>query len=261
MRKHHANAIERGRERLLSENPGLLAIILGGSLAKGTERDDSDVDLIVVVSDAAYATRLAENHVSFLWRDVCDYENGYVEGRFVSRAYIREAAQRGSEPTRHSFTGASTVYCVDPEIEEWLPKIPVYPEDRHQSNIASFRAQLDLNRGFFWGEGKRRGDRYLQTRAAAEMVLFGCRLVLAHNRILFACQKRLIEQTLAAPEKPDGLSEKTNRLLADMTDEAKEDFCNTIEGFADWGDSDHLSHFLQDVEMSWFNRVHAVSEW
>lgn len=34
-----------------------------------------------------------------------------------------------------------------------------------------------------------------------------------------------------------------------------------IEGFTDWGKPDLLSQFLKDVEMSWFNRTHAVAEW
>ena len=61
--------------------------------------------------------------------------------------------------------------------------------DHHTEKIAAFHSQLQLNRWFFWAEAKRRGDRYLQVRAATEMVLFGCRLVLAHNRLLFALSK------------------------------------------------------------------------
>jgi hypothetical protein len=261
MRDHHSRAIEKARVRLLSGNPDLLAIIVGGSIAKGIEREDSDVDLVVVLPDDQYSERLSQSRVTFLWRDVCDYEDGYVDGKFVSRSYIREAAERGSEPTRHSFTGTYPVYCVDPDIATWLPLIPVYPEDRHEEKIVAFLAQMQLNRWFFWDEGKRRGDRYLQLRAATEVVLFGCRLILAHNRLLFACQKRLIEQTSAAPRKPDGLEDKINRLLTDMTDDAKEDFCQAIEGLSDWGKPDLLSRFVQDTEMSWFNHVHAVSEW
>ena len=262
MREHHKKAIEKAKTRLLSENPDLLAIIVGGSIAKGIEREDSDVDLIVVITDEEYRARLSENRLSFLWGgDFCDYAGGYVEGRFLARSFIEEASRRGSEPTRYSFTGTYPVYCVDSEIAKWLPLIPVYPEDRRHEKIASFLAQMQLNRGFFWSEGKRRGDRYLQMRAATEIVLFGCRLILAHNRILFACQKRLVEQTLAAPETPDCIEDKINNLLADMTDEAKEDFCQTIENFADWGKTDYHSRFQIDVEMSWFNRVHAVSEW
>ena len=261
MKDHHTRALEKARDRLLLENPDLLAIILGGSIAKGIERDDSDVDLIVVLPDEDYQKRLSENRVAFLWKDVCDYSGGYVEGRFVCRSFIREAAKRGSEPTRHSFTGTYPVHCVDPDIARWLPLIPVYPEDCWEAKVAAFMAQMQLNRWFFWNEGVRRCDRYLQLRAATEIVLFGCRLILAHNRLLFACQKRLTEQTLAAPLKPEGLEDKINRLLTDMTDEAKEDFCKTVESFAEWPKTDPLSRFLIDVEMSWFNRTHAVSEW
>ena len=264
MRDHHRRALEKAQTRLLAEHPDLLAIILGGSIAKGIEHEHSDVDLIVVVTDDGYTKRQSANRVGFFYKDVCDYPGGYVEGRFVSRTFIADAAARGSEPTRHSFTGVYPVYCVDPAIVAWLPKIPVYPEDQHQAKIASFLAQMQLNQFFFWNEGKRRGDRYLQLHAATEIVLFGCRLILAENRILFACQKRLTEQTLAAPRKPDGFDAKLNRLLTEMSDEAKEDFCKTVMAFVSftgWPTADPLSRFMLDVEMSWFNRTPAVAEW
>jgi predicted nucleotidyltransferase len=174
MQEHHAKALEKAKARLLENSPDILAIILGGSIAKGVEREDSDVDLIVVLTDEHYLKSSSDNRVAFLWNDVCDYEGGYVEGRFVSRSFIMEAARRGSEPTRHSFTGAYPIYCVDAEIENCLPSIPVYPSERQSENITAFLAQMQLNRWFFWSEGKRRGDLYLQTRAATEIVLFGC---------------------------------------------------------------------------------------
>lgn len=249
---------------MLEEDPDLLAIIVGGSIAKGVERDESDVDVIVVLKDDQYLKRLSENRVALIWHDVCDYPGGYVEGRYISRSFIKEAAERGSEPTRSSFTGSYPVYCVDSDIAQWLPLIVHYPDERQKENIASFLAQMQFNRWFFWTDGKSRGDRYVQLRAATEIVLFGCRLILAYNRILFARQKQLIEQTLAAPLKPDGLEEKINRFLTELTDEAKEDFCKAVEDFGGWGKTEfteHLSHFLQDVELSWYNRVHATSEW
>lgn len=262
MREHHRRAIEKAKARLIAEDPRLLVILVGGSIAKGIEREDSDVDLMVVISDEDYRARVEENKLSFIWGgDFCEYEGGYVEGRFLTRSFIMEAAKRGSEPTRHSFTGVYPIYGANPEIVECLPLIPVYPEDSRLEKISAFWSQMQLNRIFFWGEAKRRGDRYLQMRAASDIVLFGCRLILAHNRILFACQKRLIEQTLTAPQKPEGLEAKINQLLTGMTDEAKEDFCKTIESFSDWGEVDCLSRFQTDVEMSWYNRVHAVSEW
>ena len=109
MKAHHQRALEKAQTRLLEQNPNLLAILLGGSIAKGIEREDSDVDLFVVVSDDDYSERLSANRAAFFYNDVCDYKGGYVEGKFVSRSYIREAAERGSEPTRHSFTGVYPV--------------------------------------------------------------------------------------------------------------------------------------------------------
>jgi len=256
MRDHHARALEQAKARLLEQDPELLAIILGGSIAKGFDREESDVDLIVVLPDERYLERLNGNCVSFLWYDIPGYEGGLVEGRYVSRSFISEAATRGSEPTRHSFLAAYPIYCIDSAIPNILPRVPLYQENRHKEHIAAFFAQMQCNRTYYWDQGKH--NRFLQLRAASEMVLFGCRLILAHNRLLFPCQRRLIEATLAAPSKPDKLEEKINDFLAKLTDEAKEEFCRAIEEFSDW---EKEERYIQDVEMSWFNKVHAVSEW
>ncbi|HEX4141390.1 MAG TPA: nucleotidyltransferase domain-containing protein [Candidatus Methylacidiphilales bacterium] len=256
MRDHHAKALEKATARLLALETGTLAIILGGSIAKGIDREESDVDLIVVLPDERYAERLKENNVSFLWYDIPGYEGGLVEGRFVSRSFIREAAARGSEPTRFSFIRACPVYCIDAEIPDILPRIPVYPENSRSKNLTAFFSQLQCNRAFFWDQGKR--NRYLQIRAASDIVHFGCRLILAHNRLLYPGQRRLIEVTLAAPGKPDQFEQKMNAFLVQLTDETKEDFCMMMEKIADWGKDDR---YILDVEMSWFNQVHAVAEW
>ena len=261
MLEHHNRAVNKARENLLNEQADILAIALGGSLAKGNAREDSDVDLIVVVPDHQYTSRLETNQITFLRRDCCDYEGGYVEGNFVGRSFIEDAAERGSEPTRYSFVGAYLIHCIDPRIEEWMRLIPVYPENLRQRNIDSFYAQFRLNSGFYWREGRRHRDGFLMHRAAVEIVLFGCRLILAYNRLLFPGQKQMIEQLENAEQKPDDLLSKVRRFLTDMTDEAKEDFCQAIEGFTEWSDADTLNRFVQDVEMSWYNRIHAVSEW
>lgn len=260
LKTHHAEALDKACQRLLEQSPDLLAILLGGSIAKGIEHDGSDVDLIVVITDDAYQKRLESHTVGFYWPDLCDWEGGYVEGRFLSRSFLEEAAVRGSEPTRHSFTGVQPIICRDPAIAEILPRIPLYPIDEQADKIASFLAQLKLNSWYFFKEGARRNDPYLRTRAATDLVLFGYRLILAHNRQLYACQRRLKEQIEAVPDKPADLIEKAERLLTDLSDEAMESFCATVENFADWGEPDCLDRFLQDVEMSWYNRKHAISE-
>jgi len=94
------------------------------------------------------------------------------------------------------------------------------------------------------------------------MVLFGCRLIIARNRMLFPCQKRLIETAVSAADKPENLQALIDRFLTELTDEAKENFCEAIEQFAPTVEFDILlSTFQKDVEMAWFPRVHAISEW
>jgi len=260
MLAHHQRALDKACQRLL-ESSDVLAILLGGSLAKKCERPDSDVDLIVVTTDDGYQARRAEHKVAFFWKDVADYEHGYVEGRFVPRSFIIEAVDRASEPTRHSFTGVYAVHCVDPQIAEAVARIPVYPAHEQQQRIQSFFAQMMLNKWFFWSEGVRRNDPYLKHRAASEIVLFGARLILAHNQKLFPCQKRLMETLESCEKKPADIVAKANRLLLEMSDEAREDFCTAVVDFVGWPKADLLSLFLEDVETAWYTRTPAVAEW
>ncbi len=235
---------------------------MAGSVARGVARPDSDVDLIAVVDDAAWPENIAQNRFGFFWNDLTDYDGGYVEGRYVPRSYVLEAAIRGSEPTRHSFTSVYPLWSNDPEIDAALPLIPAYPENERQYRIDAFMAQLRLNNWFFFSEGQRRNDPYLQVRAASDMVLFGGRLILAHNRILFPCQKRLMEYVMSAPEHPPRFQELANELLIKATAESKDAFCQSIESFTDWGvKTDMLCNFLRDVEASWYSKTSAVAEW
>jgi predicted nucleotidyltransferase len=258
---HHYRAAKKAEDRLRNER-GVIAVLMGGSVARGVARADSDVDLITVVDDAAWPEYVAASRFAFFWNDLTDYPGGYVEGRFVPRSYVLEAAKRGSEPTRHSFTAVYPLHSDDPSIDEALPLIPVYPEAERQYRITAFMAQLVLNKVFFLGEGRRRNDPYLQARAASDMVLFGGRLILAHNRILFPCQKRLMEYVTAAPQHPAHFQELATELLTKLSDESKEAFCQAVESFTNWGVKDDLlSTFLRDVEASWYLKTSAIAEW
>ena len=260
MHEHHRRAIDKAKDRLLAE-PDVLAVLVGGSIAKNIERPDSDVDLIVVTTDDGWRRRRHANAVAFLWHDLTDNDGGYVEGRYVSRSFVLAAAERGSEPTRHSFTGTFAVHCVDPAITTALPLIPRYPDHDRQRRINAFLAQLQLNRWFFWHEARRRNDPYLRTRAASDIVLFGVRLILAHNRILFPCQKRLMETLAGATEKPADIIQLATDFLNAPTDETMEAFCRCVADFQPWGSPDLLSQFLADVELSWFESAAPIGEW
>jgi hypothetical protein len=261
MLKHHEEAMMAAVERVRSEGE-VTAILLGGSIARGVERPESDVDLMVIVPDDVWEERYRRSALTFLWHDVASYEGGFVEGRYLSESFLREAVERGSEPTRHSFTAVYPLFAVDPTIAEKVKRIPVYPEHERQYRIDAFMAQMHINRIYFWPEGVRRQDPYLRTKASSEIVLFGGRLILAHNRILFPCQRRLMEYVTAAREKPEGFVDLASTFLAEQSHESMEAFCQAVESFTDWNiQSDVESNFQRDMEMSWFTRTFSVAEW
>lgn len=257
MLDHHQRAMDLAIERLAGEDD-IVVVLLGGSIAKGTSRPESDVDLIVVVTDEGYARRLAENRVAFLFRDVADYPGGYVEGRFVSRTFILAAAYRGSEPTRHSFTGVRPVWGHDDEVLAAVPKIPVYPEHDRERRLDAFYAQLVIDRWYFWTEAIRRDDPYLRLRAASDVVLFGGRIVLAHHRRLFPNKKRLME-TLdgVAPE----IAALAREFLARLDEPSLTALYDAILALTGPRTVNVNSRYTQDAEMSWFTGLHSIAEW
>ena len=259
MQDHHRRAAEKAVARL-REEPDVRLVLLAGSIAKGQERADSDVDLIAVTTDEGYAERLDRGAAAFLWTDLADWAGGYVEGRYLSRGFVLAAAERGSEPTRWSFTGVSPLWGEDAEVLQALPCIPRYPEETREKRLDAFFAQLTLCHHYFWKEGVRRCDPYLKAWAQVQIVLFAGRLVLAHDRVLFPNQKRLMEALATCPSKPPNFEWLAERVLAgDLP--AGEELYGAIRTLIGPREADLISRFEQDVEMSWFTGAHDVAEW
>jgi len=91
IRDHHRRAIGNLIEAY-RDDPDCLALIIGGSVAKGFARDDSDVDFMLVATDESYARRLAERDLFINRRDLTDYEGGYVDGKIIDRAFLHAVA-------------------------------------------------------------------------------------------------------------------------------------------------------------------------
>jgi hypothetical protein len=260
IRKHHQKAIEKLTERY-ADDPAFEALIIGGSIAKGTAREDSDLDVIFIASDEEYARRKGCGETTIFPEDICDYPSGYVDGKIVDFEYVRAAAKRGSEPTRDSFTGAFVAYSRLPGLEEIIQRIPVYQEHEQQDKIESFYSQIALLRHFFWHEANKRQDAYLKMRVVADLVLFGGRLILAHNKILFPSHKRMMEYVEKAPEKPTDFARYANDLLNTPNEENIERFYNCVDQFRDWNVKvNTVSRFIDDIELSWLNGKNALAE-
>ena len=102
MLKHHEESIQKLIE-YYAGNPEVLAIILGGSVAKGLERPDSDIDGEIIVTDKYYDELRRENKVSECIWGYCTYENGYFDIKYYTKGFLKNAAAKGSEPARNAF--------------------------------------------------------------------------------------------------------------------------------------------------------------
>lgn len=145
-----------------------------------------------------------------------------------------------------------------------MAEIPQYQANEKQEKIFSFLSAIKLNSGYFWGEVKKTNDLYLKSRVVSDIVLFGLRLILAHNNKLFPCHKWLLHTMEQVSEKPDGIIEIANEFLNNPTDETKDRFVNAILDFNDWGQDDFsmiVTRFIEDNEQWWWKNRPNIVEW
>ena len=79
---------------------------MAGSLTKGYGRAGSDVDGFVIVTDEAFAQRRSSGELTFFSTELCDYEGGYVDAKYIDRAFLEASAnEAASWPDRERSWG------------------------------------------------------------------------------------------------------------------------------------------------------------
>ena len=201
MQQHHRDAIERWAEAA-ADDAEVLAVVVAGSLTKGYGRADSDVDGFVIVTDEAFARRRASGELTFLSTELCDYEGGYVDAKYIDRAFLEAVCEGGSEPARSAFLGAIVAWSSDPSIDALVHAAATYPEAGVEQRMARLLAQAQTAQ-WYVGEAAKRDDPYLAGWAASRLALFAYRLVLAHNRVLYPYDKGLFSVSGRRPRPVD----------------------------------------------------------
>jgi predicted nucleotidyltransferase len=262
MYQHHKESIQN-LIHYFEENEGVIAVILGGSVAKGLARYDSDIDALVVVTDAAYKDLEKENRLSECISGKCTYEGGYFDIKYCTKDYLKAVAQGGSEPSRNAYLGAKCLYTKDESLLTLLESIPVYQKSEKLEKQLSFYSTVMLNDHYFWGAAKE--DIYLKTRTASDIVLFGLRLILAENEVLFPCQKSLLKTVEALEKKPEQIVKKAEIFLKTLEDEKKDDFIQSVLNFCTFErPKDYttvLSTYVNDNELWWYKDRPVLAEW
>ena len=261
IRDHHQRAIDRLTDAY-RDDPRYRALIIGGSVAKGYARDDSDVDFLIIATDGAFEEHRRTRDLFINRRDLCDYDGGFVDGKIINLTFLEDLAKKGNEPSRAAFEGAFATYSHIRDLDELLQRIPVYPKAGHDDRVRAFYSMAFIQHWLFQ-EAERHGNRYTLTRAASQLALFAGRLILAHNRRLFPYHKWFRRTLESVPEKPVGLRACFDALLDEPRGDHATRLFELVRDFRDWGVSDIEAYtwFMTDVEWSWMSGPTPMEDW
>lgn len=262
MYPHHMESIGRLLEYFKTDS-GVIAVIIGGSVAKGLARPDSDIDAMVIVNDAKLKELEAAGKGAECIFGHCTYPGGYFDVKYYNRQFLIDAAERGSEPARNAFLGARCLFTLDPEIPSLVAEIPVFQERERTDKLLSFYAAFELNRGYYWRVSH--GDRFLRMQAAVDTVLFGLRLLLEDRRKLFPCAKSLYLAVESLEDKPDDILSLADALLERLDDASRDAFCAAVTSAISYSPPDDyaliMTRYIEDHELWWRKARPLIAEW
>ena len=253
---HHERAVRGAIERY-SAAEGARGLILGGSVARGTERPDSDVDLTLVVSDDAYAQYAARDRLSFADRVPEYYEHAYFDVKVVTEAILARAVDAADDPTRASFVGARVLWTaadlpID-ALEAQLHAIGEPGEATWHEHEASFMAQARLHARYFLDQAEKLDLGMLRHHAAVHFAFAIGRALLARNRVLFAGQKYLELELGRLDSAPVDVAPRLRRFLDAPTLAVAMELLAEVEDLGGWSPTPEqtLSRFVEDNELAW----------
>lgn len=252
MEPHHAASIQN-LVTALEPDPAVLALVLSGSIAHGFAMPDSDIDVAIVIEPAEYRRRQREGRLVYRNDALCTYP-GYIDGKYVDVDFLRLVVARGSDPARFAFKDSRVLFSRIPDIEPLLADIVRFPVEQKRARTDRFAAQL-LAWRWYYSEAVRQENRYLRYLALQKVVLFGCRLVLNENEILYPYHKWLLRVVGTAPRQPSGFLASVDELLTNDSWDLVERYCGQVLAFvgidpaeagATWS-----SRFIADTELTW----------
>lgn len=261
MFKHHKETIDNLVAHLKNQEDEILALLVTGSIAHGFATEKSDVDVMFIVSNETYDRKKKEGHITYYNNELCNYEHGYVDGKFITMDFINQVAKMGSEPARFAFEGAKIIFSKVPDLEQLLHQIVDYPKEDLQTKYRKFYGQLEAWRWFYY-EGEKHKNTYLLDYSISHLILFGGRLILAYNNTLFPFHKWFNRVLSEVPNKPEGLMEAIEGLMDKRDAESVEEFFSLIKDFHPWVEEGFSwSHqYVLDSELNWLSGYTPVGD-
>jgi len=260
MFKHHEETIRNITDKLKVRDD-VLAILVSGSVAHGFAKETSDVDLMIVVSDQDYQKRLKTGDIHYFEQESCTYDSGYIDGKYISTAFMKQVADSGSEPARFAFEGAYATYSAIEEIDGLIKGIIRYPVEKKIENITRFYAQFEAWK-WYCEEAIKHDNLYLFYQSLSNFILFSGRLILAYNEILYPYHKWFLRVLEGAEAKPKGLMASIHELLEEKDRDKICSLYHQIKTFRDWEVSEQNWPvlFMWDSELNWLQGSVPVAD-
>ncbi|HEY3340607.1 MAG TPA: nucleotidyltransferase domain-containing protein [Anaerolineae bacterium] len=260
MHLHHHESIERVRA-FFEAISSVQALLLGGSLAHGFESNTSDVDIMIIVDEDEYQERLKTEQVAFYNRELCTYPEGYVDGKYLSIEFLRKVAQQGSEPARFAFAGSQVLFARVEGLPALLQQIVRYPLEQKLYRITRFNAQFEAW-NWYAHEALRLNNRYLLGVSVQKLALFGGRMVLAHNELLYPYHKWFLRVLDGAPDKPADLAARLREMIDQPGEKTVTAFYECVRNHRKWetAETGWPNLFELDSELNWLHGTTPVDD-
>ena len=261
MYKHHEESIENMKDYFRKQ--GAIALILIGSVAKEKERVNSDLDCAVILSEEEYAKKEKDNATSETVDGLCTYEGGYFDAKYMTKEYLKNLSEKGSEPTRSTFVKAKILFCNDAEIESILPQIPVFQKGEKEEKLLSFYSDFFLNYHYFLKSCPI--DGYMKMHTIAEIIYSLYRIILQENEILFDCNRRLEKQVEDISPKTAEFVSLGRQLASSQNIQDADRFVNKYNEITTYvppeGMAVFLTRYAKDFQEWWQNPRPNIHEW
>ena len=258
IREPQRETVEWLRHRC-ADDPAIEALVVIGSTARGQAQARSDVDCAFVLRPDDRKQWLRRGEFGMKG----DASEGRVpfEGQFTDIDVLRATAERGPEPARFAFTDAVIAFSRIPELASVLERIPIYQETERAEKMKSFVSQLPVHLSYL-EHAEYAKKEWLLAQTAVELVLFGGRLILAENRILFPNRKQFMAALERAPRKPEGFLELARDLSAHPSIALARRFHDSVMSFAEWPvpQEGYWGRFIRDRETNWRSGPPALAD-
>ncbi|MFC0672709.1 nucleotidyltransferase domain-containing protein [Brachybacterium hainanense] len=251
--EHQERALAAYVEQVAADR-AVLGVVLVGSLARGTEREDSDVDVYLVLDAARFEQLGREDRWAWTDRTGLDYPGSYIDVKAASLGYLRAAARTGDDPTRASFAGARIAFSRCEELPTLVSAIPLLSKDAWAGRVRSHLAQAHLHGGYFLRQAEQRGDPFLLQHASTHLALSAARAALAADHRLMPGAKYIHHLVREVPS-PGGFVDTWDRLVSTPSIETARALVEILDSWlgpeGGMGVDESLSVFIRDNELAW----------